>query len=146
MIASGEVKRSEPGLVWVEVKRSQSCERCADLGGCLSGGMCASATQTFCLSAPRGIVPGDRIDLVVPDGAVAHAALLAYGFPLAGLLAGGVLTVALGGGSDLLVLSGALLGMASGVGVSVYRRRRMPGAWLAPVLLDPRRPDVSNPE
>lgn len=146
MIASGEVKRAEPGLAWVEVKRSQSCERCAALGGCLSGGMCASATQLFCVSAPPDIVAGDQVDIAVPDGAVARAAVLAYGFPLAGLLTGGTLTVALGGGSDVFVLLGALLGMTVGVGGSVYRRRRMPGTSLAPVLLDRRHPAVSNPE
>lgn len=88
------------------------CGRCHEPGGC--GGNTMS--QLFC-STPRTFrvlnrgpaTIGDRVTVVIAEGAVRRSAALAYGVPLLALLAGAL------GGSLLAGEIGAMAGAACGV-------------------------------
>lgn len=89
-----------------EVIRSEACARC---GACQHG-----QEEKRYYPLPEGDwKEGDIATITLPDGTAFAASLLAYGIPLAGLLAGIILAAALGA-EDLWQLAGALIGLAAG--------------------------------
>ncbi|WP_346286795.1 SoxR reducing system RseC family protein, partial [Zoogloea sp.] len=113
MRVTGVVRRLEAGDAWVDVAVNGGCGRCSEPGGC--GGVNIARP----LALPSKVVrvanhiqarPGDAVALVVDDGVPLRAALLAYGWPVLGVIAGAALgtLVASPGQGDLLAALGAL--------------------------------------
>lgn len=120
-IIRATVRAIDGEFALVEVEHG--CGRCQEKGGC--GGQ--HLTQMFC-SAPKrykvenriGALAGEHVRVAVEDGAVRTSANLAYGFPILGLLIGGVAGQVLAG--DPGAIGGALAGMLF---VFVLVRRRL---------------------
>lgn len=88
------------------------CGRCHEPGGCGGvniGKMLCSTPQEFRVLNPGKSVVGERVSVVVAEGAVRHGAFLAYGLPLLMLLVGAL------GGSVIAGDSGGILGAVCGL-------------------------------
>ncbi len=85
---------------------------------------------------------GQWVEVGVPENILLRASLLAYVFPLFGLLLGmvvfGELSVA--GGGDLSAIVGAIVGLIGGVSFSRYASRRLLTADRLPRLIRAVRP------
>ena len=93
------------------------CGRCHEEGGCGGhniGKMLCASPRTFQVLNPGNSAVGDRVTVVIAEGAVRRSALLAYVVPLLALLVGAL------GGSALAGEFGAIAGAVSG----------LLGAWL----------------
>lgn len=83
------------------------CGRCEEEGGCRGnniGRMFCNAPRTFRVLNPANATIGQRVRIVVPDGAVRRSAIYAYGLPLLALFAGAIF------GSTLAGEMGAIFG------------------------------------
>lgn len=85
----------------------------------------------------RRPLPGDIVRVVVDDGELLRAAMIGYGAPLIGLLAGpGVATVMVPG-SEPAALVAAALGLAAGWGIArLWLHRSPPRYRLEPVVAE----------
>ena len=93
------------------------CGRCHEEGGCGGhniGKMLCASPRTFRVLNPGHSVVGDRVTVVIAEGAVRRSAMLAYVVPLLALFVGAL------GGSALAGEAGAIIGAVGGV----------LGAWL----------------
>ena len=93
------------------------CGRCHEEGGCGGhniGKMLCASPRTFRVRNPGHSVVGDRVTIVIAEGAVRRSAMLAYVVPLLALFVGAL------GGSALAGETGAIIGAVSG----------LLGAWL----------------
>lgn len=119
-IIRATVRAIDGEFALVEVEHG--CGRCQEKGGC--GGQ--HLTQMFC-SAPKryrvenkiGALAGEQVRVAVDEGALRTSANLAYGFPILGLVIGGIAGQALGGDSG--AIGGALAGLL--LVFSLVRRR-----------------------
>lgn len=113
----------EAGVARVRVQRSGGCGRCHEEGGC--GNTADSRCDEFVVLSEFDVKLGDKVRIVVPEGAALRAALLAYGLPLAGLLIGAALGFLLAGTDLACVLGG---GVGLGAGLLALRMGRHRGA------------------
>ncbi|MDR1648139.1 MAG: SoxR reducing system RseC family protein [Zoogloeaceae bacterium] len=95
------------------IEMLSGCGRCHEEGGC--GGVelprLFAAARRHTVANPEGAAAGEQVWVHMPDAALMRqATILAYGLPLAGLLAGAVLGQQLGGEGAAFV--GAALGLA----------------------------------
>jgi sigma-E factor negative regulatory protein RseC len=112
--AQAEVRLDETG-----------CGRCHEEGGCGGhnlGAMLCRNPRIYQVNNPAGAEVGQRVTVVVAEGAVRRSALLAYGLPLFALLLCAALGQAVAG--DLGAIAGAGLGLLSGWGLSRNLQRR----------------------
>ena len=81
MRESGIITEIEEHTMMVEFERSSMCEKC---------GACERAHNAMRMEVERigNASLGDRVEVDLPERTVVRAALVAYGFPLALLLAG----------------------------------------------------------
>lgn len=105
----------------VEVE-SGGCGRCHEKGGC--GGqnltqMFCSGPRTYRVDNPASAAVGDRVTVAIAAGAVRRSANLAYGLPLAALIAGAA------AGHQLAGDAGAMAGAAMGIIVAWAAARRI---------------------
>lgn len=115
MRVTGVVRRVEDDDAWVDVAVSSGCGRCNEPGGC--GGVniarpLALPSRSVRVANRIQAMPGDAVAVVVDDGVPLRAALLAYGWPVLGVMGGaaaGTLAASPGQG-DLLASLGALAG------------------------------------
>ncbi len=138
MRAQGVVSRVEGGYAWVDVSVSGGCGRCHEAGGC--GGV--NLARPFGLTRRElrllndiDALPGDPVGVVVEDGVPLRAALLTYGGPILGVLAGAALGTALASGAnaDLLAVLGA---GAGGVAMYLFGRARSGPAGVMPMRIE----------
>lgn len=97
MRVNGVVLRVEGRFAWVDVTVSQGCGRCNEPGGC--GGVniarpFGASSQAVRVSNEIGVQPGEQVGVLIDDGVPLRAALVAYAFPVLGLLAGAALGAA----------------------------------------------------
>ena len=88
------------------------CGRCLEPGGCggnTMGKLFCSTPRTFRVLNPGRSVVGDRVSVVIAEGAVGRSAALAYGVPLLALLIGAA------SGSNVAGETGAIAGAAGGL-------------------------------
>lgn len=110
----GVVERANDGVAWVRVNPEHGCGRCHEPGGCRSdliGEALGPRTDRYAVRVAGEVSPGTSVQLDVSDRAPMLAALLAYGLPLGGLLAGAC-TASLAGGGDLATAAAGLGGLA----------------------------------
>ena len=109
----------------VEVDTESVCERCASGKGCGAGLLGAgSGTQRISASVPDGldVSDGDLVSIVLRPKDILRAALIVYGYPLAGAVLGAI-AAAIAGFGDLAAAVAALSGIAAGF-LSASRRLR----------------------
>ena len=125
MRVNGVVLRVEGRFAWVDVAVSQGCGRCNEPGGC--GGVniarpFGASSQAVRVSNEIGVQPGEQVGVLIDDGVPLRAALVAYAFPVLGVLAGAALgaAVASSGSVDLSAGVGAVVG---GFAAALFGRR-----------------------
>lgn len=104
--AEGTITGLEDGFAVVRMDEA-GCGRCEEEGGCGGhnmGRMFCHAPRTFRVLNPANALIGQRVRIVVPDGAVRRSAIYAYGLPLLALFAGAIF------GSMLAGEMGAIFG------------------------------------
>lgn len=121
----GRIISVHPDQVVVEVDTESVCERCASGKGCgagLLGG--AAGTQRITASLPAGleVADGDLVSIVLEPRNLLRAAVIVYGYPLAGAVAGAI-AASFAGLGDVAAAVAALSGIATGV-LSASRRLR----------------------
>src|SRR5688572_30736701 len=95
LIETGVVVRAESDAVWVKTLRKTTCGSCQARHGCgqnLMQRMTSSDadirarfdTETF----GKSLKPGDEVEIMIEEGAVIMASVLAYGLPLMCLILG----------------------------------------------------------
>jgi sigma-E factor negative regulatory protein RseC len=116
MRVNGVVQRVEEGYAWVDVSITQGCGRCQEPGGC--GGVnlakpFGSASRSVRVHNDIDARPGEPVAVLVEDGLPLRGAMLVYGFPVLGLMAGAALGTAAasaGSSADLSAMVGAVAG------------------------------------
>jgi sigma-E factor negative regulatory protein RseC len=90
------------------------CGRCHEEGGCGGnnlGKMLCGSPRTFRVLNQGNSAIGDRVTIVIAEGAVRRSATLAYGLPLLTLFVGTLTGSALAGETGAIV--GAIVGLTS---------------------------------
>lgn len=111
---------SEPAHAVVEVAAAFRCERCASGKGCGAGLLAGDASPRrvdALVDHQLDLHVGDRVQLELAGDNVLRAAMLVYGLPLGGALAGAGLAWWFGAGDAAAALAaavGALAGIATG--------------------------------
>lgn len=109
----------------VSVDASAVCARCAAGRGCgagLFGQRRKPAIIEAKLTEGLTLVAGDRVRLEFVPAELVRAAWLAYGLPLAGLIAAVLVAARLAPGNELAAVVGAALGLVAG---AWYGRRSL---------------------
>ena len=118
---------SEDGRATVEVvvEGASPCARCASGKGCGAGIFTGQGgQQRLRLPVPDGLTfaVGEAVTVSMQGSTLLMASVLAYGLPLAGLLAGGTVALLLSAG-EILASGLALAGLAAGFAISRQRLR-----------------------
>jgi sigma-E factor negative regulatory protein RseC len=107
-----------------------ACDACSVGRGCALRWLTwpGSAMLEVALPLPDGqrLLPGDGVVVVVDDGELLRAAMLAYVPPLIGLLAGPGFATVVVPGSEPAALVAAALGLAAGWGIARRWLHRSP--------------------
>ncbi|MDX2412561.1 MAG: SoxR reducing system RseC family protein [Woeseiaceae bacterium] len=111
----------------VEVKVAASCPRCASGKGCGAGIFAANggAAQPVEASVREGLnlSEGDVVEISLAPDNLLQAAIIVYGLPMLGAIAGATLAYAFSL-RDSVAAMAALIGMAAGLVVSRWRVRQ----------------------
>lgn len=124
---TGTVVAVESDGLWVETLKESSCAKCSAKQGCgqqLISRLSPSANMTIIKAGytdstqHQTWVVGDQAVLAVEENALVIAALLSYGLPLLGLMAGVFIGAQLGSSvsNDLTTALGAFVGLIVGGG------------------------------
>ena len=122
IVETGRIVAIEVGAVWVETIRSSACGSCAARSGCghrtLAGVLTSDkglvrARESLSLKAGDCSV-NDRVEISIPRSTLSAGALLLYGTPL---LAGIVVALLAGNGSDLRAATGFFVGLLGAFGI-----------------------------
>lgn len=124
MIESGTVVRVHEGLVDVRIAASEKCAGC----GCCSagdrGGMLLAGVRDS-----LGAKVGDSVEVVVPASSRTKAGLIAYGAPVAllvaGYVAGNLLGGMVGSEADITGAAGAIVAVATFYAVFAKRGKTL---------------------
>lgn len=137
------VRRTGDGCVWLETEGVSSCSRCKG-GGCSSVSIsrlfCSSSSREFRVECDQSLQVGDVVRLGLEEGEVLRAALLAYGLPLLGLIAGALAGSQLSGsGSELVSVICGFAGFVLALGAvrvlgAATARPQIMGKVSAPVI------------
>lgn len=100
LLQPGRIDSINGHRVSVSVARTSPCERCASGRGCGLGlgdpGRRTPATLELELPAGLPVAVGDPVTVAIGEPAVLRAALIVYGMPAAGLVAGAAVAAAFG--------------------------------------------------
>ncbi len=138
------VLRVEHKHAWVKIRPHTPCGNCDPETGCKTVAMTrlfSRNKQEFCVDNPVDAQPGDLVYVAVADGVLLKGALLGYGMPLMGLLAGAaigqLLFVDILG--DFAALLGAILGVCAAMLLLKAKRKN---ALDLPVIVSRREPGL----
>jgi sigma-E factor negative regulatory protein RseC len=120
------VIRMEGDAAIVKVNAEGGCGRCSESGGCGSdvlGQLFRPSCRAYAAKTDRQFDPGAEVAVSVQHRAPLFAAMLAYGLPLLGLLAGAATGASMFADAGGVV--GALLGLsiAGALALAIVRRR-----------------------
>lgn len=122
------------------------CGRCDEPGGCRATRLAdvfKGAAPSFEVDDHIGVRAGDRVRLIIPDGAPLTGALASYGLGVVLLIVGALLGRAIGGDGDGAALAGALAGLALAViGNRALHRSR---SWRRRLVVEMVRDDAGEP-
>ena len=133
--AQGTVVSVDGGYAMVRMDDT-GCGRCHEEGGCGGhnlGAMLCRTSRLHRVLNPAQASVGDRVTVVVAEGAVWRTAMLAYGIPLLLLILGAGLGMFLAG--DGAAIAGGVLGLCCGWGLARFlQRRHMSAEWSRPYI------------
>ncbi|ABZ75649.1 positive regulator of sigma E, RseC/MucC [Shewanella halifaxensis HAW-EB4] len=111
------VANGNSGWVVVEVEMKSACNHCESGDSCGTSAVSKAFSpkvQRFSIQSEQQFVKGERLKLGLPESVILKAATLVYILPLIGLFIGAFganqIGFLFGGASDLLSISGALVG------------------------------------
>lgn len=124
---TGKVVAITDGHAWVQTIRASACESCAVRNGCgqkvLASATGGRANQVRVFNSVDAHV-GEEVTLGIDESALLSASLLVYAVPLLLMVVASMIGHQLSAGSDIVAMSGALLGLAGGFLVSRQLQRR----------------------
>ena len=120
MIKFGEVYEynEQKRVASIRFERPDACKKC---------GACGSLAQTGVIALKGDCKVGDWVKVEYPESRFLEATAIAYVIPLIGLLAGLALGWLLGGGNDVAMLAGALVGLGLSAGILYMVEKRVSG-------------------
>lgn len=121
----GRIVSVHAGYAVVEVDAELVCERCASGKGCgagLLGGGAGAQRISVSVPADLDVVDGDLVSIVLQPKDILRAAVIVYGYPLAGAVIGAI-AAAIAGFGDVAAAVAALSGITVGF-LSASRRLR----------------------
>lgn len=120
------------GGVWVEAVQRSACNSCNAKSGCGQHSL-SKLGKPMRLWVPggEGLQEGQDVVLSMPDGGLALSALLMYGLPLLGLIAG---ATAGQQGGDVAGAVGAVAGLAGGFFAARLISARFQQRWQPKLL------------
>jgi len=121
---TGIIVGIENGMAAIRVERQHACSDCRARSVCGAG----RAAETLVHVPMLDAAVGDRVQLHMPDGQLAKAALQAYLLPAVSTLLGALLLADAG---DLAAVAGA----AVGLGIGLIAMRRMGRGCAQPAVL-----------
>lgn len=126
---TGKVTAISGGQATITVTQQNRCARCVAGKGCGAGllnGSPRTLTLQVASNATGGpLVIGDTVALTLAPENLRRAAMLAYGTPLAGLLAGILFaSVAWAPPAEAAAIGCGLAGLLGGIGIGKWRLRR----------------------
>lgn len=110
--------------VELAVTRQNVCSACSQSKGCGSR-QDTGRMQRIWLDTDIPLKTGETVAVAMPDQDVWHAAVLMYGLPLAGFVAGLLLGAMR---SEVAAMLGALAGLIAGFGLAGHLSRRVPAS------------------
>ncbi len=116
--SQGKVTALEGDLARVEVSRSAMCDGCHQQSTCNVDMLDSSRDKVATVRNPVGAKPGDKVEIAIDETVLMRGSAVLYILPLAFMLAGLLLAMALkdrlnfGLGEDMLALFAALAGLA----------------------------------
>ena len=123
--ARAVVMDTRPGLVKLAVTRQSACNACKEPCGSREA---SPRAQKIWLKSERSYQPGQELALEVPQDQVLHSALLVYGLPLTGFIAGMLAGIPLG---EMAAILAALTGLVLGFAAASRQSRR----WISSLKL-----------
>ncbi len=128
---TARVVRVEGNVVWLEPEQGASCGSCTSASTCVSKGIGSLAQRLdmrrFPLDNAAGLERGERVIMAIHEAALVNAALLAYGVPLATMLAAAAVAQWVATTQTLVPLA-AGVGLAAGLGLAHLGACRL-DAW-----------------
>lgn len=100
-----------PGFAWVEPRPHSPCGQCDPVNGCRSlqlARMFSLRQPRFRVLDPLGVLPGEQVNIAVPESGMLRSAALLYAGPVLALLAGAMLAAPAG---ELAAVIGGLLAL-----------------------------------
>ena len=122
----------------IQMQRHSACNHCELNQGCGAGAigrLLGYRNKPLRIRNTAGLKSGDRILLGMPDRHFLQASLLIYGLPLGLLVITAVLMKMLFGGSEILILMGAIAGFTGGLLMSSKLAKNQFSAQLNPTIL-----------
>ena len=135
---SAVVTRREGRQVELRLERGSVCAGCELNRGCGTGALgrlLGHRSRPIVIETDRDLRPGDSLRLGVAESALVKASLMVYGFPLAGMIIGGLLAV-LVNLPEFIVALFALAGFATGYKFSTSLASRLEDDLLKPYIVD----------
>ncbi|KEF31071.1 MAG: sigma E positive regulator RseC/MucC [Gammaproteobacteria bacterium] len=124
---TGRVIALKGDQAWVQTIRASACQSCSARSGCgqrvLATATGGRANQVLVANTVDAVV-GDDVTIGIDERALLGASLIVYAIPLLLLIIGSLSAHQLSGGSDGWSITGALVGLASGVLASSTLQRR----------------------
>jgi sigma-E factor negative regulatory protein RseC len=135
---SAVVTRREGRQVELRLERGSVCAGCELNQGCGTGALgrlLGHRSKPIVIETDHDLNPGDSLRLGVPESALVKASLMVYGFPLTGMIIGGLLAVLLNLPEFIVGLS-ALAGFATGYKFATSLARRLEDDLFEPYIID----------
>ena len=128
MTRPGEVTEVKNGMMRVTFCRPEACEAC---------GACEGGKHETSIWVRGNAQVGDIAVVDMPDRTVLKASLTAYGLPLAGLLAGLIIGMAVMPGNETAGAVGAIVGLAASfAGLKATEKNRAGKPSWTPRVID----------
>lgn len=131
---SARVIRRDGNRVVLELQRGSACGHCEMSQGCGTGALgrlLGKRLRPLVIETDQDYRPGDEVELALPEASLVRASLLVYGFPLLGMLLGGLLASAIGA-SDWLVAVAVFAGFLAGFVCAAFSTSRLEQRGMAP--------------
>ena len=126
------------GRIEVRLERQSACGGCQLSQGCgvgAIGRLLGKSDRPLVIDSKQRFEPGDRLQLMLSEGALVRASLLVYGLPLLGGLIA-ALAAASAGLTDPLVLVFSIAGFYLGLKIAARRARRLENSPVTPYIID----------
>jgi sigma-E factor negative regulatory protein RseC len=137
---SARVIRRDGNRVELELLRGSACSHCELSQGCGTGAigrLLRRRSRPLVIETDQDCLPGDEVQLLMPEASLVRASLLLYGLPLLGMLLAGLLATAVTE-ADWLVALAACGGLGAGLAAAAAAAARLEDQGMAPHIANMR--------